>query len=179
MLRLFKTHVQDLEFRTLELKGASEQRLVTHVQVLRGSRFADSWDGVGRRWIYLLPRPTAVERAVHRLLWLQQLLLSVAQRIWRMAASWPLAVVHSETEPEPEIQPDEATVTTMVVHSGWPFNMLRVRCDPDPESEVVALMPMQPPPHPPPEERHQWQRCRPILPTPKKRRKRWRERKTT
>jgi len=127
------------------------------VQVLRGSRFADSWDGVGRRWIYLLPRPTAVEQEVHRLLWLQRVPLSVAQQIWRMATSWPLAAVHLETEPEPEIQPDEATVTTMVVHSAWPFNMLRVRRDPDPDSEVVALMPMRPPPHPPPEKRHKWQ----------------------
>ena len=101
--------------------------MVTHVQVLRGSRFADSWDGVGRRWIYLLPRPTAVEHEVHRLLWLQRVPLSVAQQIWRMAASWPLAAVHLETEPEPETQPEEATVTTMVVHSAWPFNMLRVR----------------------------------------------------
>ena len=111
-----------MKFCTLELHGASTQQMVTHVQVLRGSRFADSWDGIGRRWLYLLPRPTAIERTVHHLLWLRELPLSVAQLIWRMAASWPLAAPASprgrawqygsytpEPKPEPEPEPEPAT----------------------------------------------------------------------
>ena len=49
-----------------------------------------------------------------------------------------------------------ADFKTMVVHSSWPYNMLRARRTPDRDSEEVALVPMEGEPHPPPAERYQW-----------------------
>ena len=53
------------------------------------------------------------------------------------------------------MEPDEQ-VMVMVVHSAWPFNMLRVRRTPEPDGEVVAIVPMQQHPLPPAAERYQW-----------------------
>ncbi len=44
----------------------------------------------------------------------------------------------------------------MVVHSDWPYNMLRVRRLPERDAEEVALVPMEGKPHPPAEQRYQW-----------------------
>eukprot|EP01043_Picozoa_sp_COSAG02_P087626 COSAG02_NODE_24867_length_675_cov_1.335069_1_plen_143_part_01 len=44
----------------------------------------------------------------------------------------------------------------MVVQSGWPYKMLRVRRLPERDAEVVALVPMEGKPHPPPAQRYQW-----------------------
>eukprot|EP01043_Picozoa_sp_COSAG02_P031109 COSAG02_NODE_2015_length_10106_cov_9.031578_4_plen_258_part_00 len=49
-----------------------------------------------------------------------------------------------------------AGVTIMVVHSGWPYNMLRARRTPERDGEEVAVVPMEGEPHPPPAERYQW-----------------------
>ena len=54
-----------------------------------------------------------------------------------------------------QMEPDEQ-VMVMVVHSAWPFNMLRVRRTPEPDGEVVAIVPMQQHPLPPAAERYQW-----------------------
>ena len=43
----------------------------------------------------------------------------------------------------------------MVVHGGWPFDILRVRRTPEPDGEVVAIIPM-PGQHLPLEQRHRW-----------------------
>jgi NAD-dependent SIR2 family protein deacetylase len=51
----------------------------------------------------------------------------------------------------------EPAEQVMVTHSAWPFNMLRVRRTPEPDGEVVALVPMQQHQQlPPAAERHQW-----------------------
>ena len=47
-------------------------------------------------------------------------------------------------------------VSPMVVHSSWPYSMLRARRTPDRDGEEVALLPVEGAPHPPPEERYQW-----------------------
>jgi len=96
-----------------QANGSSQE-----VQVIRASRYADSFDNFGRHWVYVLPS-SPLQSVLSRGLRLNKIPQPVIQRIWSLAVSWPAHNVDAV---------DAATkIVTMKVHPRWPFNMLRVR----------------------------------------------------
>eukprot|EP00928_Gymnodinium_smaydae_P041056 TRINITY_DN27799_c0_g1_i1.p1 TRINITY_DN27799_c0_g1~~TRINITY_DN27799_c0_g1_i1.p1 ORF type:complete len:290 (-),score=37.59 TRINITY_DN27799_c0_g1_i1:180-935(-) len=94
------------------------------MQIIRASRFADSFDRSGRHWIYVLPS-SPLEPLTGRLFPIE-VPRPLLCRIWELAVSWPKSARHF-----PE----------MKIHPSWPFNMLRIRRKSEATSEVVATVP--------------------------------------
>lgn len=102
-------------FRTCHIDQANG--LSQELQVIRASRFANSFDRLGRHWVYVLPS-SPLEPVLSKGLKLK-LPHPVIQRIWSLAVSWPAHNVDGES--------DKSQIVTMKINQNWPFNMLRVR----------------------------------------------------
>lgn len=92
-----------------------EHGLSQGVQVIRASRYADTFDSIGRHWVYVLPS-SPLQSVVSNCLPQFKIPRPVIQQIWLFAVSWP---AHHAGKP--------MNFKAMKVHPRWPFNMLRVR----------------------------------------------------
>lgn len=105
--------------------------LSSEVQVIRASRYADTFDESGRHWVYVLPS-SPLQTVLSRCLKFT-VPRPITQRIWELAVSWPRYVekVSAHTAVSLPTYVDKVSahtdIVSMKVHPDWPFNMLRIR----------------------------------------------------
>jgi len=131
-----------VSFRECELSHLSAHALSSKVQVIRASRYADTWDKTGRHWMYVLPS-SPLESVLKKTL-TSRLPLGLVQRVWEFGVSWPTASSAPAVEPPQH----SGRLIAMKVDPRWPFNMLRVRRCPESANfsaettpDVVAIIP--------------------------------------
>eukprot|EP00929_Paragymnodinium_shiwhaense_P124345 TRINITY_DN9958_c0_g1_i2.p1 TRINITY_DN9958_c0_g1~~TRINITY_DN9958_c0_g1_i2.p1 ORF type:complete len:406 (-),score=39.52 TRINITY_DN9958_c0_g1_i2:350-1567(-) len=104
-----------------EVELTNTRNLSSKVQVVRASRFGNTFDKTGSHWIYVLPS-SPLESAVGSCCLQKGLPDAVANNLWELSRSWPATAAKAASQDDKGTPP-----VAMTIDPRWPYSVLRAR----------------------------------------------------